>query len=54
MLAAAIVAGLARKKTLRDAVHEAKRFITAAIGAGLPLGRGHGPANPLAWPPKRG
>jgi hydroxymethylpyrimidine/phosphomethylpyrimidine kinase len=54
MLAAAIVACLASKLTLHEAVHEAKRFITAAIGAGLPLGRGHGPANPLAWAGKRG
>jgi len=24
-------------------------FISAAIAAGLPLGAGNGPANPLAW-----
>lgn len=49
MLAAAITAGLARRRPLVDAVGEAKRFVTAAIRAGLALGAGGGPANPLAW-----
>jgi hydroxymethylpyrimidine/phosphomethylpyrimidine kinase len=53
MLSAAIAANLAQKMALFDAVQDAKRFITAAIGAGLPLGHGNGPANPLAWAPKR-
>jgi hydroxymethylpyrimidine/phosphomethylpyrimidine kinase len=48
-LSAAIAAHLARRLALNDAVDAAKRFITAAIRAGLPIGRGHGPANPLAW-----
>ncbi len=49
MTAAALAARLAHGDTLRDAAHVAKRFITAAIAAGLPLGAGAGPANPLAW-----
>ena len=49
MLAAAIAACLARGMALLDAVREAKRFISVAIAGGLPLGRGNGPANPLAW-----
>jgi hydroxymethylpyrimidine/phosphomethylpyrimidine kinase len=49
MLAAAVAACLASGMTLLDAVHEAKRFISAAIEAGLPIGRGSGPANPLIW-----
>lgn len=49
MLAAAITAGLAQRRSLWEAVDEGKRFITEAIRAGLPLGRGNGPANPLAW-----
>ena len=49
MTAAALAACLARGMPLLDAVHEAKRFISAAIAAGLPLGGGNGPANPLAW-----
>lgn len=53
-LSAAITAGLASGAPLLQAVQEAKRFITAAIGAGLALGTGRGPANPLAWLAKRG
>jgi hydroxymethylpyrimidine/phosphomethylpyrimidine kinase len=49
MLSAAIAACLATGMSLIDAVHRAKRFISAAIAAGLPLGKGNGPANPLAW-----
>lgn len=49
MLSAAIAAGLAQGRDLLGAVERAKRFITVAIGAGLPLGTGNGPANPLAW-----
>jgi hydroxymethylpyrimidine/phosphomethylpyrimidine kinase len=40
---AAIAAGLARGAAVPDAVAEAKRYVTAAIRAGLPLGRGVGP-----------
>jgi hydroxymethylpyrimidine/phosphomethylpyrimidine kinase len=49
MLSAAITAGLAGGMPLDRAVHEAKRFISAAIADGLAIGRGKGPANPLAW-----
>jgi hydroxymethylpyrimidine/phosphomethylpyrimidine kinase len=54
MLAAAIAACLGRRMALLDAVREAKRFISVAIAGGLALGRGNGPANPLAWLDKRG
>jgi len=49
MTAAALAACLARGMSLPAAAHESKRFISAAITAGLPLGAGSGPANPLAW-----
>jgi len=48
-LSAAITAQLARGVPLLDAVERAKRFITVAIRNGLALGKGAGPANPLAW-----
>lgn len=48
-LSAAITANLALGASLRDAVECGKRFITAAIRQGLPIGHGNGPANPLAW-----
>lgn len=48
-LSAAITAGLAQGLELAEAVARAKEFIDRAIDHGLPLGRGHGPANPLAW-----
>jgi hydroxymethylpyrimidine/phosphomethylpyrimidine kinase len=48
-LSAAITAGLAMGHPLPDAILEAKRFISVAIAAGLALGNGDGPANPLAW-----
>jgi hydroxymethylpyrimidine/phosphomethylpyrimidine kinase len=40
---AAITAALARGAAVPDAVAEAKRYVTAAIRAALPLGRGVGP-----------
>jgi len=49
ILAAAITAGLGGGLDLRAAVERSKRFVSAAIGAGLALGKGAGPANPLAW-----
>jgi hydroxymethylpyrimidine/phosphomethylpyrimidine kinase len=49
MLSSAITACLASGMTPLDAVHRAKRFITLAVSAGLALGAGNGPANPLAW-----
>ena len=48
-LSAAITAGLASGHVLRDAVDTAKQFISVAIQAGLDIGHGDGPANPLAW-----
>jgi len=47
VFSAAITAGLARGQTPPAAVRGAKTFITRAIEAALPLGRGHGPANPM-------
>ncbi|HVO25250.1 MAG TPA: bifunctional hydroxymethylpyrimidine kinase/phosphomethylpyrimidine kinase [Candidatus Margulisiibacteriota bacterium] len=48
-LSAAITAQLAQGVPLLAAVERAKRFITVAIRHGLVLGKGAGPANPLAW-----
>ena len=48
IFASAIAAGLAQGESVREAVAQAKQFVTAAIRGGLTLGRGHGPANPLA------
>lgn len=48
-LSAAVTAFLARGLSLDEAVDRAKRFITTAIRAGLALGGGAGPANPMAW-----
>ncbi|MBE3556015.1 MAG: bifunctional hydroxymethylpyrimidine kinase/phosphomethylpyrimidine kinase [Firmicutes bacterium] len=42
---AAITAGLAWGLSVEDALTAAKRYITAAIAQGLPLGHGHGPTN---------
>ncbi len=49
MLSAAITAGLALGRDLLAAAEEAKRFITVAVTNGLDIGKGDGPANPLAW-----
>lgn len=46
---AAIATLLAQGHTLKDAVAIAKDFVTRAIGAGFPLGAGHGPTNPFVW-----
>jgi len=48
-LSAAITAYLARGYPLPAAIERAKRFITTAIGNSLAIGKGAGPANPLAW-----
>jgi hydroxymethylpyrimidine/phosphomethylpyrimidine kinase len=48
VFSAAITAGLAKDKTVSQAVTAAKRFVTAAIRHGLSLGRGHGPTDPMA------
>jgi hydroxymethylpyrimidine/phosphomethylpyrimidine kinase len=47
VFASAIAAELAKGRALEDAVRRAKAFVTAAIRAALPLGRGRGPANPM-------
>jgi len=48
IFASAIATGLAHKKTVRESVAAAKDFITVAIRAGLAIGKGYGPANPMA------
>ena len=48
IFASAIAAGLAHKKTVEESVAAAKDFITATIRAGLAIGKGYGPANPMA------
>jgi len=48
-LSAAITSFLAHGLPLGEAVERGKEFITKAIAAGLALGHGSGPANPLAW-----
>ena len=44
-LASAIAAGLARGLALPVAVQRAKDYVTAAMRASFPVGRGHGPLN---------
>jgi hydroxymethylpyrimidine kinase/phosphomethylpyrimidine kinase len=46
---AAIATLLGHGHPVREAVRQAKAFITTAIRHSLSLGRGHGPANPSAW-----
>lgn len=46
--ASAIAAGLAKRLPLQEAVAEAKRFVTAAIGSALTIGHGIGPTNHAA------
>jgi hydroxymethylpyrimidine kinase/phosphomethylpyrimidine kinase len=45
---AALTTFLAQGLPVREAVAEAKRFITRAIRHGLAMGSGHGPTNPYA------
>jgi hydroxymethylpyrimidine/phosphomethylpyrimidine kinase len=45
---AAIAAGLARGEPLEAAVESAKRYVTAALAAAVPLGRGFGPLEHFA------
>ncbi len=47
VFSAAIAAGLARGASMPAAIRGAKQFITDAIREALPLGAGHGPANPM-------
>ena len=46
--ASAIAAGLAKGKSVPEAVKAAKEFITMALQHSLTLGRGHGPTNHFA------
>ncbi len=48
---AAIAAGLALGRPVKDAVAVAKAYVTRAIQHSLPLGHGHGPLNHLVKPP---
>ena len=48
IFASAIAANLAHKKSVLESVTAAKDFITAAIRAGLAIGKGYGPADPMA------
>jgi len=48
IFASAIAANLAHGKTVRESVTAAKDFITAAILNNLAIGKGYGPANPMA------
>lgn len=50
IFASVIASTLAKGKTVRESVAAAKQFITAAIRASLAIGRGCGPANPMASP----
>lgn len=45
---AAITAELAKGKDIVSAVQTAKKLISMAIKYGLPIGKGHGPVNPMA------
>ena len=47
-LSAALATFLGQGLSVRDAVEEAKRFISNAIAHGLDIGKGHGPTNPYA------
>jgi hydroxymethylpyrimidine/phosphomethylpyrimidine kinase len=49
VFASAIAANLAHGRTVRESVTAAKDFITAAISGSLAIGKGYGPANPMAW-----
>jgi hydroxymethylpyrimidine/phosphomethylpyrimidine kinase len=52
VFSAAITARLARGAEAPRAIHDAKSFITQAIAKALPVGSGHGPANPMhGWKP---
>ena len=46
-LSAAVAAGLARDRTLRDAVEQALAYVRTAMLRAAPLGRGHGPLGHL-------
>lgn len=48
VFSAAIAAHLAKGRSVPEAVASAKRFVTSAIRHGFPLGKGHGPTDPMA------
>jgi hydroxymethylpyrimidine/phosphomethylpyrimidine kinase len=48
IFASAIAANLAHGRCVKDSVSAAKEFVTAAIRNGLAIGKGCGPANPMA------
>ena len=48
IFASAIAAGLAHQKSVEESVAAAKDLVTAAIRASHAIGKGHGPANPMA------
>jgi len=48
IFASAIAASLAQKKTVRESVAAARSLITVAIRNSLSIGKGHGPADPMA------
>ena len=48
IFASAIATSLAQGKAVLESVAAAKEFITAAIAGGLGIGKGFGPANPMA------
>jgi hydroxymethylpyrimidine kinase/phosphomethylpyrimidine kinase len=48
VFSAAIAAHLAKGNPVPEAVAAAKRFVTAAIRHGFPLGKGYGPTDPMA------
>jgi hydroxymethylpyrimidine/phosphomethylpyrimidine kinase len=45
----AITAELAKGRSIPDAIEVAKRFIENAVKYGLPIGKCHGPINPVSW-----
>lgn len=49
IFASAIAANLAHKKNVCESVAAAKDFITAAIHGSFAIGKGYGPANPMAY-----
>jgi hydroxymethylpyrimidine/phosphomethylpyrimidine kinase len=50
IFASAIAANLAHGRSVKESVAAAKDFITTAIRNGLAIGKGCGPANPMAAP----
>jgi hydroxymethylpyrimidine/phosphomethylpyrimidine kinase len=48
IFASAIAASLAEGKSVRESVAAARKLISAAIRGNLAIGKGHGPANPMA------